>query len=213
MAQYMGPSTNVTYILQKLAVTFGTVVSFDVLMKNFYKVTQGNHEKIPSFAMRLGTLNQIRLQCPRKMTDLEVHQHFKDHLFHGVHKYIRDSIRYLYSTPGTSYSQLIVAVQKAENENEEVLDKVRARAAVANNYGKGTTEIGHEIAKLMAVLTKAGQGSNPANVPSSSRDRGHVRGHEDRGTHGCSSSNNSQAGLGRLPWTAAHLLAMGQGLP
>ena len=66
MAQYMVPTTSMVHILQKLTVIFGTVTTFDVLMQNFYKVTQGNHEKVPSFATRLeGTLNQIRLQYPR----------------------------------------------------------------------------------------------------------------------------------------------------
>ena len=53
MAWYMGPTASVTDILDKLAVIFGTVASFDVLMQNFYKVMQGNNEKVPSFAMRL----------------------------------------------------------------------------------------------------------------------------------------------------------------
>ena len=65
-AQYIGPTTSMAHILQKLTIIFGTVASFDVLMQNFYKVTQGNHKKVPSFTMRLeGTLNHIRLQCPR----------------------------------------------------------------------------------------------------------------------------------------------------
>ena len=84
MVRYMGPTTSVTHNLQTLAVIFGSVVSFDILMQNFYKVTQGNHEKVSSFATKLeGTLNQIRLQCPRRMTDLEVQQHLKDCLFLG----------------------------------------------------------------------------------------------------------------------------------
>ena len=78
MAWFMGPTVSMVHILQKLAVIFGTVVSFDVLMQNFYKVTQGNHEKVPSFATRLeGTLTQIRLQCPGRITDQEVQQHLK----------------------------------------------------------------------------------------------------------------------------------------
>ena len=89
MAQYMGPTTSVAHILQKLTIIFGTVASFNVLMQNLYKVMQDNHKKVPSFAIRLeGTLNQIRLQCPGRMTDLEVQQHLKDHLFHRVHKHI-----------------------------------------------------------------------------------------------------------------------------
>ena len=64
-------------------------------MQPFYKVTQGNQEKRPSFVMMLeGTLNQIRLKCPRKRADCEVPCHLKDQHFYGVHKHIRDSIRY-----------------------------------------------------------------------------------------------------------------------
>ena len=85
MARYMGPTTSMAHILQQLTIIFGTVVLFDVLMQNFYKVTQSNHEKVPSFATRLeGTLNQIWLQCPRRITDPEVQQHLKDSLFHRV---------------------------------------------------------------------------------------------------------------------------------
>ena len=58
MAQCMGPTTSMAHILQILTIIFGTVVSFDVLIQNFYKVTQGKHEKVPSFTTRLeGTLN------------------------------------------------------------------------------------------------------------------------------------------------------------
>ena len=59
MVCYMGPTAGVSEILEKLSVIFGTIASFDVLMQNFYKISQGN-EKVPSFATKLeGTLNQI----------------------------------------------------------------------------------------------------------------------------------------------------------
>ena len=89
MAWYIGPTTSVAHIVWKLLVIFSTVASFDVLMQNVYKVMQGNNEKVPSFATRLeGTLNQIRLQCLGRMTNLEVQQHLRDHLFHRVQKCI-----------------------------------------------------------------------------------------------------------------------------
>ena len=88
MAQYMGPNASIAHILQKLAIIFSTMASFDVMMQTF-TVTQGNHEKIPSFTTRLeGTLNQIRLQYHGRMSELEVQRHLKDCLFHGVHKHI-----------------------------------------------------------------------------------------------------------------------------
>ena len=92
MAQYMGPTASVAHILSKLSVIFGMVASFDILMQNFYKVMQDNNKKAPSFTMRLeGTLNQIRLQYPMRMTDLEVQHLLKDCLFHRVQKYICNS--------------------------------------------------------------------------------------------------------------------------
>ena len=131
MARYMGPTASVSNILQKLTVIFRTDASFDVLMQNFYKVTQGNHKKVPSFTIRLeGTLNQIQLKCPGWIADHEVLWHLKDHLFHGVHKHIRESIKYLYSNLETTYSQLMVMAHKAESEMEEAKDKIRARSAV-----------------------------------------------------------------------------------
>ena len=60
MGWYMGPTANVEEVPQKLQVIFRMMASFDVLMQNLYKVTQGNNEKVPSFATRLEvTLNQI----------------------------------------------------------------------------------------------------------------------------------------------------------
>ena len=53
MARSMSPTTSMAHILQKLTMIFGMVASFDVLMQNFYKVTHNNHEKVPSFDMRL----------------------------------------------------------------------------------------------------------------------------------------------------------------
>ena len=68
MARYMGPNASMANILQKLTIIFGTVASLDVPMQGIYKVTQNNHEKVPSFAMWWqGTLNQIWLQCPGRI--------------------------------------------------------------------------------------------------------------------------------------------------
>ena len=77
MACYMGPTASVSEILEKLSVIFGTVASFDILMQNFYKISQGN-EKVPLFGTRLeGTLNQIRIKCPGRIANHEVPSHLK----------------------------------------------------------------------------------------------------------------------------------------
>ena len=47
MARYMGPTASISNILQKLMVIFGMVALFNVLMQNFYNITQGNQKKCP----------------------------------------------------------------------------------------------------------------------------------------------------------------------
>ena len=113
-----------------------------MLMQYFYKLSQGNSEKAPSFATSLGgTLNKIQLQCPEGVTDLEAQQHLKDCLFHNVRKHICDSIWYLYSTLHVSYSQLMVVTWKAESKNEETWDCMRAKAAVTTESVEGADEL------------------------------------------------------------------------
>ena len=79
---------------------------------------------MPSFMTRLeGTLNHIRIRCPRRIANHEVPWHLKEQLFHGVRKHVRDSIWYLYGNPQTTYSELVVAARRAESEMEETKSK------------------------------------------------------------------------------------------
>ena len=47
MARNVGPTNSIDHILWKLSVIFGMVASFNILMQNFYKTTQGNNKKDP----------------------------------------------------------------------------------------------------------------------------------------------------------------------
>ena len=179
-------------------VIFEMVASFDVLMQNLYKATQGNHEKVPSFTTRLeGTLNQIWLKCPGRIADCKVACHLKEQLFHRVHKHIGDSIRYLHGNPKTTYSQQMVAARKAESETEDAKEKVRAQSSAVTELSDGSIELGDQTARLMATLNRAEQGTHPASAPNSHRHRGHGRGWMDRSTPVCPSSHNGWTGLGQ----------------
>ena len=143
------------------------------------------------------------------MTDFEVQQHLKDCLFHGVQKHICNSIQYLNSTPRTSYSQLMVATHKAESKNEEIQNKVRARATAATDLGEGMAELGQQITRLMVTLTKAGQGSNPSSALSSLQERGCGRGQNGSNTPNCPNPHNGRSGPGQT--TPACSLPTGHG--
>ena len=46
----------------------------------------------------------------------------------------------------------MVSNRKAESENEETWEKVRARAMVTSDLGEGMAELSQQIVKLMASL-------------------------------------------------------------
>ena len=95
----------------------------------------------------------------------------------------------------------MVTTHKAESEMEEAKDKVRARSAATTEVVNGSKELGDQIARLMATLTRAGQGNHPTSTPNSPRHRGHGRGQMDRNTPTHPSSHNSQTGLGQTTST------------
>ena len=160
---------------------------------------------MPSFMTRLeGTLNQIRIRCPGRIANCEVPWHLKEQLFHGVRKHVRDSIRYLYSNPQTIYSELVVAAQRAESEMEET--KVKVRSAATTEVPSSSKELGHQIARLMAALTRAEWGSHPASAPNNPRHRGCGRGWTDRNTPVCRSSHNGLTGLGQTTSICSSLI-------
>ena len=149
------------------------MASFDVLVQNFYKVTQGNHEKVPYFTTKLeGTLNQIQLKCPRRIVDCKVACHLKDWLFHGVCKHIRDSIRYLHSNPETTYSHLMVAARKAESKMEDAKEKVRTRSSAATEVTDGSKELGDQIDQANGCSKQSRTGHSPYNHSKQSQAQG-----------------------------------------
>ena len=91
----------------------------------------------------------------------------------------------------------MIATHKAESENEEAHDKVRARSAITTDPIEGTMELEQQIANLMAALTRVGQGNIPASAPNNPRQRGHGRGQMDRSTPGHPSSHNGQTVVGQ----------------
>ena len=53
-------------------------------------------------------------------------------------------MRYLYSNPQTTYSELVVTARRAESEMEET--KVKARSAATTEVPSGSKELGDQIA-------------------------------------------------------------------
>ena len=94
----MGPNVPLDMILKKFTIIYGNVRSFDLLLRDFYRVDQGEDETIPSYATRIeGLLSQIREKFPDQLPLQEEQRLLKVHLFHGSRKSIRDSLKYCFA--------------------------------------------------------------------------------------------------------------------
>ena len=125
---------------------------------------------------------------------------------------MRDSIRYLYGNPQTTYFELVVTAQRAESETEEAKERVKVRSAATTEVPSSSKELGDQIARLMAALNRAQQGSHPASAPNSPRHRGCGRGQMDRNTPVCPSSHNGWTGLGQTTSICSSLITNWEGI-
>ena len=102
-----------------------------------------------------------------------------------------------------------------QSENEEAHDKVRARSAMTTDPVEGTMELGHQIAKLMAALSRAGQDRATAQpVPQIDPDREGMGG--DRWTGALLAAPApilAKLVWDRLPQPTVHLSAVAQEPP
>ena len=65
------------------------------------------------------------------MTEEEGHRHLKDCLFHGLKPNLHNALCYLYDKPDSQYSQLVMALRKAETETlRSSVSEIRAKSAV-----------------------------------------------------------------------------------
>ena len=126
------PGATLDDILEKFKWLYGSVESSDTLMQEFYRITQGRSEKVQTFVLCLGRpLETIKQQHPYTMTEGEGHRYLKDHLFHGLKPNLCNALYYLYDKPDSLYSQLVMALRKAETETfGSSVSKVKAKSTV-----------------------------------------------------------------------------------
>ena len=69
-------------------------------MHNFYKLQHGKTEKVTLYVTQFeGALNVVQQQYLTMLSASEVQQHFRDNLFHGLHKQ-------MYTIPCATYMMI-----------------------------------------------------------------------------------------------------------
>ena len=103
----------------------------------------------------------------------------------GVKKHVRDSVRYFYSNPSDHLLQTGGCSPQGADESEtwrKLKVKVQGQLLLSE-VPSGSKELGDQIARLMAALTRAEQSSCTLPVPPAAQGhRDHGRGWTDRNT-------------------------------
>ena len=72
------PSTTLDDIIKKFKWLYGSVETFNTLMQEFYRITQGKSERVQTFVLHLEWALKVIKQHPPTMTEEEGVNHLKD---------------------------------------------------------------------------------------------------------------------------------------
>ena len=154
VVQSLGPYVTVVAVLAKLETLHAAVAPLDVMMRKLYSITQAKEENVTNYAIRLeSTLANIQRDHPAEAAWIDLDASKRDHLYLGLKKTYKESLRYFHDT-GASFDVILKAARKAEAEAEHYKDSepVPAKAAKAQEL---STELMNEIAVIKAVANKA----------------------------------------------------------
>ena len=116
---------------------YGTVTSSDGLMQDVLQLKQIKSEKVQTIMTRIEeSLSRIRVRFPGRIVNGVANEYLKDHLFHGMHKSIRDSVHYLYDDKRVEYVGLLKAARKTTDEHEEVKHTISKAAMTHLSVGE-----------------------------------------------------------------------------
>ena len=129
----MGPEATLDSILKKFTIIYGNVKSYDILMGDFYRASQGEEESVTSFATCIeGLLSNVRDKYPHQIPQAKEQQLLlKDRLFYGCKKGIRDSVKYRHADTTVDYMAFLEECRKAEDEDGVGQPKQKGKVKVA----------------------------------------------------------------------------------
>ena len=119
MVRFLGSTSSVDAILDKLHSSYGSESIFDAMMQGFYRENQGRSKSVVHYIARLeGKLNKIPVKHPNRVSEGETAGYIRDHLFYGLRKPLQEVIHAKFDNPMNDYMTLVQAARKAEGEHK-----------------------------------------------------------------------------------------------
>ena len=128
----MGPEATFDSIIKKFTIIYGNVKSYDILMGDFCRASQGEGESVTSFATCIeGLLSNVRDKYLQQIPQAKEQQLLKDRQFHGCQKGIRDSVKYRHADTTVDYMTFLEECRRAEDEDGVGKPRLKGKVKVA----------------------------------------------------------------------------------
>ena len=100
MVRYLDPAPSVDAILDKLDSLCGSVSTFDVMMQELYRESQGRSESAAYYITGLeGKLIENQVKHLNRVSEAETAGYIRDNLFYGLRKPLQEVIHAKFDKP------------------------------------------------------------------------------------------------------------------
>ena len=156
----IGFETNMEDIIEKIEERFGECWMADQLQQEFYQMTQQKGEKIHQFTRRLEMkFKKLKERIPGRYDE----KILKEHLFHGMHQNLHDSIWFCYKQEETMYAKLFSETLDVEKEKgpESKATTMKIKSATLDQVqgeDSGIQDLKHKLDNLTTVVKSVNYG-------------------------------------------------------
>ena len=189
IARGLGPETTVGEVLELLDGVFRQKTNPNMLMQDFYKITQDAKEKVSHFGIRLKVaLDRILVFHPESLTSEEAAKKLKDRFYYGVRQNVREGLKYYYEVLQADYTTLLTKARsiEAEKSTSTATHAVTMKSTSTMEAGaiNQTCELTRQMNELITIVknhqvqnTKSGN-KNSSNGYGQDKYKGNNKGEE-----------------------------------
>ena len=140
----LGKQASLQDILSKFDNIFGTVVSKEKLLADFYTANQNQNESVAEWSCRL---EDIVSHPKLEVTEVQKADMLKSRFFYGLNSdLVRNAIRHCFTT--SDYNQLVVLAREAEYEMSCKSNKAVSKPQIIDPVQKALEEISKSLKEL-----------------------------------------------------------------
>ena len=154
---FIGLDLDLDDILDKFQRRYGKRSSTDSLLRDYFQIQQQKGERVQGLAHRLErAFRRLSIEVPGVVSE----ETLKERLFHGMTQRLRDSMRFHFSLPDSTYESLLEASRRVEYEIVEPKTVTVKSTTVESVKGKkkgkkDPRDVQKKIDELMVQLKSA----------------------------------------------------------